>query len=273
MARENVLKEVDGKNGKVYLPFQPHFFNQVHRVNVIQKHFDISYLTKDDIDVTNNKLAHSTKLHDNVLELSKSTKEEDRHMVTNKKEIIDYGINDLFTRDQYELLLQPLEADILDYRYIVLCRKDDIATYLYCLPKECPFIKSNMYSMVVQCSGSKPLTVLAKKHLYQLIMSTPNSFHGISIVADAPECNSPMLNVTRPAVLRQYYGMNIGEEQNNLIIRVAYRSHFTTSSEGSDPRRLIIKPFSEEIKVMSKYIHQFLMNNVDDFHLQTADLR
>ncbi len=60
------------------------------------------------------------------LELSKCTKEEDRHMVTNKKEIIDYGINDLFTRDQYELLLQPLEADILDYRYIVLCCKDDI---------------------------------------------------------------------------------------------------------------------------------------------------
>ena len=137
---------------------------------MIQKHFDISYLTKDDIDVTNNKLAHSTKLHDNVLELSKSTKEEDRHMVTNKKEIIDYGINDLFTRDQYELLLQPLEADILDYRYIVLCLKDDVndntnnmlSKYLYSLPKECPLLKSNMYSMLVQRSGSKPLTVLVE---------------------------------------------------------------------------------------------------------------
>ena len=111
-------------------------------------------------------------------------------------------------------------------------RKDDIndntnnmlSKYLYSLPKECPLLKSNMYSMLVQCSGSKPLTVLAKKHLYQLIMSTPNSFHGISIVADAPECNSPMLNVTRPAVLCQYYGMNIGEEADNLITRVAYRS-------------------------------------------------
>ena len=65
-------------------------------------------------------------MNDNVIELSKSTKEEDRHMVTSKKEIIDYGINDLFTRDEYESLLQPLEADILDYRYIVLCRKNDV---------------------------------------------------------------------------------------------------------------------------------------------------
>ena len=173
MAQENVLKEVDGINGKVYLPFQPRIFNQVHRVDVILTHFDISYLTKDDIKVANNKLTHSTKLHDNVLELSKSTKEEDRHMVTTKKEIIDYGINDLYTRDQYDLLLQPLEADILDYRYIALCHKNDIndntnnmlSKYLYSLPKEFPLLKSNVYSMLVQCSGSKPLTVLVKKAL------------------------------------------------------------------------------------------------------------
>ena len=65
-------------------------------------------------------------MNDNVLELNKSTKEEDRHMVTSKKEIIDYGINNLFTRDEYESLLQPLEADILDYMYIVLCCKNDV---------------------------------------------------------------------------------------------------------------------------------------------------
>ena len=60
-----MLKEVDGINGKVYLPFQPHFFNQVNRFDAILTHFDISYLSKDDIDVTNSKLAHSTIVHDN----------------------------------------------------------------------------------------------------------------------------------------------------------------------------------------------------------------
>ena len=41
--------------------------------------------------------------------------------------------------------------------------------------------------------------------LHCLIMNPPDSQLGVSIVADAPECNSPMLNVKRPGVLRQYY--------------------------------------------------------------------
>ncbi len=76
-----------------------------------------------------------------------------------------------------------------------------LSKYVYSITKECPLLKSSMYYMLVQCSGSKSLTVLAKNHLYKLIMSKPNSFHGISVVADAPECNSNMFNVTRPAIL------------------------------------------------------------------------
>ncbi len=57
----------------------------MNRVDAILTHFDISYLTKDDIDVTNNKLARSTLMHDKHIELSKSTKKEERHMVTTKK--------------------------------------------------------------------------------------------------------------------------------------------------------------------------------------------
>ena len=66
--------------------------------------------------------------------------------------------------------------------------------------------------------------------------------------------------------------MNIGEEIQNVIQHVAYRSQLTISSEGSDPRKLIINPFSNEIEVMSKYIHEFLNKNVNNFQLQMADL-
>lgn len=59
-------------------------------------------------------------MNDHVIELCKSTKEEERHMVTTKKELIDYGIHNLFSKDLYEKLLQPLEGDILDYRYMKL---------------------------------------------------------------------------------------------------------------------------------------------------------
>ena len=78
-----------------------------------------------------------------------------------------------------------------------------------------------MYSKVLQCSDSHLLTLLAKKHLYQLIMSKLNSPNGITIVADAPECNNALLNVKRPAVLCQYYGTNIGVESGYAIKRVA----------------------------------------------------
>ena len=103
-------------------------------------------------------------------------------------------------------------------------------------------------------------------------MSKPNSPNGITIVADAPECNNTMLNVKRPAVLRQYYGMNIGVESDHIIRRVAYRSMLTTSSEGSDPMKLTIKPFSPEIEEMSKIIYNFLKENINGLQLNSADL-
>ena len=52
-------------------------------------------------------------------------------------------------------------------------------------------------------------------------MSKLNSPNGITIVADAPECNNALLNVKRPAVLCQYYGTNIGVESGYAIKRVA----------------------------------------------------
>ena len=70
---------------KSFLPFQPHFFNQVNKVGDIITNFDISYLGKGDINENTNKLAHSTQMNDHVVELSKSAKEEERHMIITKK--------------------------------------------------------------------------------------------------------------------------------------------------------------------------------------------
>ena len=81
---------------------------------------------KGDINENSNKLAYSTQMNDNVIELSKSAKEEERHMITTRKELIDYGIPSLFSKDEFENLLQPLKGDISDYRYIVLSCKDEV---------------------------------------------------------------------------------------------------------------------------------------------------
>ena len=65
-------------------------------------------------------------MNDHIIELSKSTKEEERHMVTTRKELIECGIHSLFSKDQYDKPLEPLQCDILDYRYIVSSCKDEV---------------------------------------------------------------------------------------------------------------------------------------------------
>ena len=45
--------------------------------------------------------------------------------------------------------------------------------------------------------------------LRTLMINLLNSFLGISIVADAPQCRNVNLNIKQPGVLRQYYGSDI----------------------------------------------------------------
>ena len=131
------------------------------------------------------------------------------------------------TKKQYNVLLQPLIAEITEYRYIVLSCKDStkdsknkLMNYSYSIDVNTSLYKSNMYSKLIRCMASHLLTTIATRHLERLIWNAPNSQHGISIVADAPECNYAMLNVKRPGVLRQYYGRNIGDMEGNCIRRV-----------------------------------------------------
>ena len=54
-----------------------------------------------------------------------------------------------------------------------------------------------------------------------VIQNLPDSYLGISIIADALECNDAMLNIKRPGVLRQYYGMDIEKIDDTVTNRVA----------------------------------------------------
>ena len=96
--------------------------------------------------------------------------------------------------------------------------------------------------------------------------------HGISIVADAPECNNAMLNVKRPGVLRQYYGKDIGSKDSVSVERVAYRSNVSIRSEGSDPYKLIIKPFPQAMEDMASYIYNLIVENKSELDLHDVDI-
>ena len=92
---------------------------------------------------------------------------------------------------------------------------------------------------------------LSRSVLDKLILSKIDSLCGISIVAEQPMNNPIMLNITRPAVLRQYYGCDMGSPRNKIIKRATYgyKSHV-----GTDPSKFITKPFDINLKKWLKFL-------------------
>ena len=89
----------------------------------------------------------------------------------------------------------------------------------------------------------------------KLLLSNIDTIDGISVVTEEPMGNGLMMNINRPGVLQQYYGMNIGECKDNLINRVTYGYN---TPRRIDPNRFNTKPFDDNLISISK----FLMNEL-----------
>ena len=266
MAGEGLLGNTLDCKGKVYLPFNPHFFVHVNASINITQRYDISYIRESEVDGSNHKLAHSSNNNDDFASMHKSMIDENRHITTKRAEILNYSNGYLLTNSRVDELLAPL-GNVHELRYILLtCLSPTInsntLTYDYSSILINPTCNNSMNyfrSKLCTSGSSKYLAFLGRKVLYKLVNSQFDSLHGISLVADAPECNKKAkLNVTRAGVLRQYYGLDLGLVDKNRMKRVAYRSHSATSSEGSDPKKLVIKPFSCELSEMAKFYINFL---------------
>ena len=94
--------------------------------------------------------------------------------------------------------------------------------------------------------------------------STPN---GISIAADKPGSNNWQLNISRPGVLRQIYGLDICLLDTNKVQRYAHGLGKMTTSEGTDPSRVTIKPFCDKLQLMSVILHSALLQNKNILNL------
>ena len=102
---------------------------------------------------------------------------------------------------------------------------------------------------------------LAKIFIKRLVLNVPSTPDGISIAADKSPGNPWQLNIHRPGVLRQVYGLNICVTDKNIVERYAYGLGAKTTSEGTDPSRVTVKPFCEELELMSSIFHKVLMSN------------
>ena len=77
-------------------------------------------------------------------------------------------------------------------------------------------------SLLIKNIFNKRLMIWAMKSLDKLVMSPIDSKYGISLVTESPY-GTTLLNVSRPAVLRQYYGTNVGSKKDGKIkIRATY---------------------------------------------------
>jgi len=244
----------------------------------VTKNFNISYLKESDIGIQNHKLSYSTSCHTDDCAMNKCLEQEKRHMITTKKAILNFDIGLVMTKETCTNLLKDL-GDVTSIRYILLTNKPNLNPTKNVLTDytfiKLNFVKNKNYgikSLLLEPSCKEELSILSKMVIRQLIVNPPDTFWGISIVVDNPECNKAMFNIERPGVLRQYYGCDINKIDEDTVQRVAYRSLISFSSEGSDPEKLIIKPFNTEMSIMANYFSNFLISNKDKFKLQNVDL-
>ena len=111
--------------------------------------------------------------------------------------------------------------------------------------------------------------ILSRNILDKLFFSDINSKHGMSIVSEQPMNNDIMLNISRPAVLRQYYGNNVGYVKNNIVSRTTYGYK---SSVGTDPAKYITKPFDTDMHIMSKYVMSIIRKLYTEASTKVLDL-
>ena len=125
MKSSNVLCNDGNQLGKIYLPFNAHFFLMVNCNEKITSYFDITYLKETELSYNNHKLSYSTSLKNDPNVIKKNLEEQSRNITTSKKEILNFDIGLLMTRKTCERLLSNLD-DVEKIRYIVLISKLDV---------------------------------------------------------------------------------------------------------------------------------------------------
>jgi len=128
--------------------------------------------------------------------------------------------------------------------------------------------------LVIQFPSHTTLSNASRHIVDQLICSQINSPKGIRLSLDTPLNNPPMLNILRPAVLRQYYGFNVKDVtmQNHTVERYTYGCGSGTSSVGIDPNNFVTREMTEDMKLMSIELKELLIKNKSYFKLDDANL-
>ena len=108
--------------------------------------------------------------------------------------------------------------------------------------------------------------------LKRLIFSDIDSTNGIKVTVDAPTGNDAMLNIERPAVIRQEYGLNTGNEtlpstkidNNDIVDRYFYgqtSSRKGYNQVGTYPQDQYTRLMPESIRSLGEYLLNLVKNS------------
>ena len=125
MKSSDVLYNDGNKLGKIYLPFNAHFFYMVNCNDNITSSFNITYLKESEISCNNHKISYSTSLKNKPNIIKKNLDEQTRNITTSKKEILNFDIGSMMIRKTCEKLIAQFE-DVEEIRYIILTSKIDV---------------------------------------------------------------------------------------------------------------------------------------------------
>ena len=108
----------------------------------------------------------------------------------------------------------------------------------------------------------------------RLICSRLNSKNGIKLSFDKPLSNPLRLNITRPAVLRQYFGKVVESSviEDNKSMRYTYGSGSGASSVGMHPLNYVTRPLYFKMEAMIDKIYSLLKQNQDTLNLSSVNL-
>ena len=131
---------------------------------------------------------------------------------------------------------------------------------------------STIQSLTVNFKEKCRLHKCARYSLQKLILSPIDSFYGITLNTESPY-GKTMLNVKRPAVLRQYYGKNIMHECGPLLTgRYTYGFSLWNNSVSTHPSKFVTKPFNVHLDNMSTYLTEFTNHIINEYDLKIKPL-
>ena len=127
--------------------------------------------------------------------------------------------------------------------------------------------------LILEAPISPDLYNASKSLVTCLILSDTNRANGIPLSSDMPFGSLGLMNITRPAVLRVYFGINVKAVTATKWKRVTYGSTSTNGTLSMDPRSYTTKAMSQEMYTLGKSLQSIAKTLYSDQCKNTEFLR